>query len=123
MFAEGNVDLIRSAILNELKSAQKKFGETHHSDHEGWSVLLEEYEEAKADLSIIKSKIDALWEQTKENDVGTKDLSYLIKMSVLLSLESTQIGAMACKWLYGKYKDMVSITLNGEIVNERPESE
>ena len=122
MFAEGNVDLIRSAILNELKSAQEKFGETHHSDHEGWSVLLEEYDEAKADLSIIKSKIDTLWEQTKGNDVDTKDLSFLIKMSMLLALESTQIGAMACKWLYGKYKDMVSITLNEEIVNERPES-
>lgn len=93
------VRMFAEEVDRELKSANEKFP-PFHSNHEGYAVLLEEWEELKADLDYCQTFMDALWAATKNNDEH-EVLVNLVRfrgMMIQVHIESVQVAAMLGKW-------------------------
>lgn len=95
---------VERLVRKELKSANEKFG-MFHSQHEGYAIILEEFEEAHDDLIDLELEIKRLWncvkcditdEELYRNLVATK-----IK-AVSLAVEAIQVAAMAQKFVDSK---------------------
>ena len=95
------IEKVKPLIQYEYERASGLFGPTHHSDHEGYAVLLEEFEEALQELHICRAELDAYWELVKDkNSESEPKLKYLTKVYVhamLAACESIQVAAMAYK--------------------------
>lgn len=93
---EKDVELL---IKKELKSANEKFS-LFTSAHEGYAVMLEEVEEAEAELDNIKSSLEYLWDRVKDNanrerlNIYARDIK---KTAQNLACEAIQVAAMAQK--------------------------
>lgn len=85
----------------ELDMASEKFGATHASAHEGYAVILEEYEEACYEIDGLKDSMEWLWGCVKDNDLeGTKHFAETIKLYAMAgACELIQVGAMAQKMI------------------------
>ena len=76
-------------IEEEFYSATNKFGE-FNSAHEGWAVLLEEYDECREALNEIGKIIKKnLWQEIK----GKQRVGEMRK-------EAIQVAAMAMRFIY-----------------------
>lgn len=69
-FHENTELLVKKACLFEKEQAEKGWGNTYNSLHEGWAVLKEEVEEAEHPMKMISHQVDWLWRAIKE---GLKD--------------------------------------------------
>ncbi len=58
---------VKSACLFELERAEKDWGKTYHSMHEGWAVLKEEVEEVAHRWKCLKGQHKGLWHIIKED--------------------------------------------------------
>ena len=91
---------IERLVYLELKESKRIFEEYFNSPHEGYAIIAEEYEEAEHELRKVKDKLDALWDDTKEDNI---DIDYVINVSKMLTnamslaSEAIQIAAMAKK--------------------------
>lgn len=90
---------INSACLFELESAEKKWGNTYHSLHEGWAVLKEEIEEADFNLSMVKSQAHGLWLAVKEgnSEWGETCLKAIQENAIECMMELAQVWAVCEK--------------------------
>lgn len=89
---------VEKLVDKELEAATERFG-LHHSHHEKYAVINEEYDEACEESRILGNAISHLWAQVKandaENDINTTyDAMY--QFAVNLSCEAIQVAAM-CK--------------------------
>lgn len=98
MFSETARSLISKAMTAELESASKTYGETYHTQHEGYSVLLEEVEEAEDDLRYIKENLSELWKKIKGNENDPTLLTIMSGTALLLANEAVQIAAVCEKY-------------------------
>ena len=93
-------ELIRLADI-ELEAAQEKYG-LNHSDHESYAVLLEEIEEAKAELHMMELIQKLIWEDIKRNSTPEdlqKNYKKVYERAIDLAIEAIQCAAMARKGL------------------------
>ena len=99
MFAKQTETKINEAVLLELDNACKLYGKEYHSLHEGYAVLLEEYEEAEKDFDYIKNHLAMLWDNVKIDDETTvkANARAIAFDAVQLALEACQIAAVARK--------------------------
>ena len=99
MFAKQTETKINEAVLLELDNACKTYGKEYHSLHEGYAVLLEEYEEAEKDFDYIKNHLAMLWDNVKIDDETTvkANARAIAFDAVQLALEACQIAAVARK--------------------------
>lgn len=102
------MDAIRSDVerlaKKELKSANNKFG-MFHSQHEGYAIILEEFEEAHDDLIDLELEIKRLWNYVKCDISGEELYRNLVAIkikAVSLAVEAIQVAAMAQKFVDSK---------------------
>ncbi len=89
----------------ELVYANQKFP-AFASPHEGYAVLLEEFEELMDELRFFESYKRALWDGIKKNENVTQYVDGMEKSAIKTVAEAIQVAAM-CK----KYRD--SLGRNG----------
>ena len=68
------------------------------SNHEGAAVLLEEIEEARDEMELIKSTYDLLWCSIKHDTMSIRALEPLRKHATLCAAECIQVAAMCEKF-------------------------
>lgn len=91
---------VNECVELEYGRAGAKFGLTNHSDHESYAVLLEELQEAKADIESFERQMSMFWEQVKSNEDDHSKYACLLRMqsrAVLGACEMIQVAAMAKK--------------------------
>lgn len=94
------IEDVKKLVDEEYNRAAIKFGATNNSDHESYAVLLEELEEADAELCQVQNQLEKFWLLTKANDSDISKYSRLLEMerrAVLAACEMIQVAAMAKK--------------------------
>ena len=87
-------------IEEELKRANKKFQPKFNSEHEAYSIIKEEVEEATEELEHVISNFNKMWWQIRY-DNREQSLKYAIlikKHAILIAAESIQVAAMCNKF-------------------------
>lgn len=95
---------IKKAVEEEYKRAAEKFGETHHSQHEAYAVMLEEYEETVEVLHDVEDFLKLeFWSNVRSDKVlDNRHVARKIYSSAILAAcEAVQVAAMAYKTLRG----------------------
>ena len=96
---------LNEVVDNEFLRASKDHGTTFASYHEGYAVLLEEFEEAQAELCELERAVRRLWSAIKNDDMLPL-YPYEVKRhavkrhAVLAAAELVQVAAMAEKLRY-----------------------
>lgn len=89
---------IKELTENELKEANSNF-RPFASDHEGYAVILEEFEEAKDELDSFANSKEDLW-RTIKNDCIDLELVDIMKDNAMdMACEAIQTAAMCQKFL------------------------
>lgn len=90
---------VGSLVQKELDSANKKFP-LFRSAHEGYAVILEEFEEAESELDSVKISLGDLWTSVKANDCSSMVFAESVnKYALNLAVEAIQVAAMAQKFM------------------------
>ena len=95
------LDDMRAAMQKEYMRAYLIHGEKHHSPHEAYSVMLEEYEEAVIELSTVRDELKDYWDSTKANRSAGNHALRIKIFSLNAAAECIQLAAMAHKALQG----------------------
>lgn len=98
-FAKETNNLIEQLIQAEYKNACEKFGETYHSLHEGYAILLEEVEEAKESFADVDTYLEELWKGIRGWKLFDKEicLNKLLADTQNAMKELAQVGAVLMK--------------------------
>lgn len=97
-FAVSNEE-VQALFDKELQKANKN-NPQYHSAHEGYAVLLEEVEEASAELGHLEFRTESIWDIIKNDDGHLKANIEEAKMfASSLVQEAIQVGAMCDKFL------------------------
>lgn len=88
-------------VEKELKSATEKFGALNNSDHESFSVLAEEIEEAVEAVQEIIYARGMLWNAVRRNkkEHSIAHFESIKEKAIELAIEAVQVAAMAEKGL------------------------
>lgn len=89
-------EAVRALMREEYERAAERFGESFHSPHETYAVILEEVEEAGDEFDCIRGYLAEYWDCVKNNEVGEWPL-YIEKSAIQAAAECIQIAAMAYK--------------------------
>ena len=99
-----DIKVFTDQVQKELEDANKKFP-AFSSDHEGYAVLLEEFQELISDIQNAKYHLDHTWDFTKKgNPVEIQRELQTMRTFLRKSYkELVQTAAMVEKWL-GRYQ-------------------
>lgn len=92
--------IVREAAENELVRANEKFP-LFSSKHEGYAVLLEEYQEARDEANMLEHHLDFLWMRIKNNEADEEKNTPICRIeteAINLAAEAIQVAAMAMKF-------------------------
>ena len=94
---------VTQLVLDEYGLASEQYGEKHHTPHEGYAVILEEFEEAQHEERILEDKLEDFWEGAKaDSELACKLNAKTIKeRAINAACEMIQVAAMAHKALRG----------------------
>lgn len=84
-------------VQNELDMASDDYGKKFHSDHEAFSVILEEVAESKEELAAIIDCMNGLWLSVRQDTKSVDILTYIERHARRLACEAIQVAAMARK--------------------------
>ena len=99
-----DIKVFTDQVQKELDDANRKFP-AFSSDHEGYAVLLEEFQELISDIQNARYHLDHTWDFTKKGN-PVEIQRELQKMRTFLRKsykELVQTAAMVEKWL-GRYQ-------------------
>lgn len=88
---------IKSACLFELEQAEKEWGKTYNSLHEGWAVLKEEVGKADFDHKQILHLADEMWRIIKADENVDNTLEFVQKYAIQAMKELAQVWAVCEK--------------------------
>ena len=94
------VQSVKAVIKEEYDRAAEKYGCVHSSDHEGFAVLLEEFEETTDEIAVLNDRIPKLWKLVKgdgSDSYKTEILKEIQDSAMLAACEAIQVAAMAYK--------------------------
>lgn len=90
---------VRELVNVELAAANEKFPQ-FHSPHEGWAVMLEEYQELEEECEKISKEMLEMFRNIRANDKCYADCALSILLcAVYAACEAIQVAAMAEKLL------------------------
>ena len=91
-------DKLQPLINEELEAANKEHGQ-FNSYHEGYAVLLEEFEETQSELDEVKRYMDYMWGHIKDdNNTCTQHFAARVQtVAMRAAAEAIQVAAMALK--------------------------
>lgn len=84
-------------VQNELDMAAEDNGEHFASDHEAFSVILEECCESKEELSVILECLHGMWRSVRQDNKCGDILTDIERHARRLACEAIQVAAMARK--------------------------
>ena len=84
-------------VQNELDMACDDNGEHFASDHEAFSVILEEVAETKEELQVIVDCMNGLWRSVRQDARNGDILKDIERHAGRLACEAIQVAAMARK--------------------------
>ena len=96
---------VQRLALEEYGRASEKYGATHHTQHEGYAVMREEFQEAVEALNDVGELLeDKYWSNVrKDNFKANKQVeSAIYSKAVLAACECIQVAAMAHKSLMSR---------------------
>ena len=95
-----DIKVFNDQVKKELEDANKKFPPIS-SDHEGYAVLLEEFEELTLEILNAKSNLSSVWFDTKRgNCLQMQQNLWKMRTSLRKAYkELVQTAAMIEKWL------------------------
>lgn len=94
------IEEVTQLVEAEYGRAGARYGLTHHSDHEAYGVLLEEFQEAEEEVRLCGSALELLWKKIKRDshdDRKMESLSLIQTKALLGACELIQVAAMAKK--------------------------
>lgn len=94
---------VSQLVLDEYALASEQYGEKHHTPHEGYAVILEEFEEAQHEEGVLEDKLEEFWRGTKNDSelccqLNAKEIK---ERAIKAACEFIQVAAMAHKALQG----------------------
>ena len=89
---------VEKLVQKELESANQRFP-MFWSDYEGAAVIFEEIEEAEHELKEMQFEFKEMWRSVKLNIGGIPFCEAVLKRSLNLACEATQVAAMAQKFI------------------------
>jgi hypothetical protein len=91
------------AMDREVISIKEQHGEKYNSDHEGWAILKEEYEESSENLIMLKERLKAVWQKIRANNLDIDTEIELMRWDAIeLACEAVQCAAVCKKWHEGR---------------------
>lgn len=100
------VEKVNQLTQQELENSYKKFPK-FNSAHEGYAVLMEEFEEAKDEISNIELAMETLWANVKDNEYNKSLLQVLAQYTAKATAELIQTASMAQKFIDSMEKPKV----------------
>lgn len=91
---------VQGVIEAEYGRAGAKFGLANNSDHESYAVLLEEFQEAQEDMTVLSRRMDDFWLMVKNNESDDEKFLLLKQMEIIseeFAAEAIQVAAMVKK--------------------------
>lgn len=90
---------VKVLMNEEYERAAERFGESFHSPHEAYAVILEEKEEAGLDIERLQARIRWFWINVKRDDTEFQKeaLKDIEKDALNAACECIQVAAMAYK--------------------------
>ena len=88
---------VKYLVQNEFDMACEDNGNSFHSDHESFSVILEEVAETKEELQIIIDCMNGLWRSVRQDNKNGGILTDIERHARRLACEAIQVAAMARK--------------------------
>lgn len=84
-------------VQNEYDMAAEEHGPVFHSNHEAFSVIIEEVAESREELAKIVDSMGDLWSAVRNDEVCSWVLSDIENHAMMLACEAIQVAAMARK--------------------------
>lgn len=88
---------VKYLVQNELDMAADDNGEHFASDHEAFSVILEEVAESKEELAVIIDCMNGLWRSVRQDTKSGDIFTDIERHARRLACEAIQVAAMARK--------------------------
>lgn len=88
---------VRILAQNELDMAAEEHGPKFHSNHEAFSVIIEEVAESREELSRIVDDMGEFWLAVRNDELCGSILTEIEKHALMLACEAIQVAAMARK--------------------------
>lgn len=88
---------VKYLVQNEFDMACEDNGERFNSDHEAFSVILEEVAESKEELQIVIDCMNGLWRSVRQDNKSGDILTDIERHARRLACEAIQVAAMARK--------------------------
>lgn len=89
---------VKYLVQNELDMACEENGDSFSSNHEAFSVILEEVAEARDELAVVIDCMNGLWRAVRnDNDKNGDILTDIERHARRLACEAIQVAAMARK--------------------------
>ena len=88
---------VKYLVQNEFDMACEDNGNSFSSDHEAFSVILEEVAESKEELQIVIDCMNGLWRSVRQDNKNGDILTDIERHARRLACEAIQVAAMARK--------------------------
>lgn len=88
---------VQAAVSMEYGRAKEKFGPANNSQHESYSVILEEFQEAQSEARMFEWNLRGYWNGIKANTMTTCQLQQMRSIAEKAAAEWIQAAAMCYK--------------------------
>ena len=89
---------VRILVDKELAAANERFPQ-FHSAHEGWAVILEEVDEAEAEMKTIRGNVNGMFYLIRNNVDAKWVVEKTEYAAIQTACEAVQVAAMCKKFL------------------------
>ena len=89
---------VRALVDKELAAANERFPQ-FHSVHEGYAVILEEFDEMKEQAEAAERFLGYMWDRVKHNSPAKSQVENVMLFSENVACEAIQVAAMCKKFL------------------------
>ena len=95
---------VRELVKVELSAANERFPQ-FHSQHEGYAVILEEFDEMKEQAEAAERFLGYMWDRVKHNSPAKSQVENVMLFSENVACEAIQVAAMCKKFLEMEEKE------------------